>query len=320
MLGSLAKFKSLLTNSFAIGALLAAVLSLVVIMEEVALGAAAKQKTFATPEEAAAALIKAGKEKDTKPLLVILGAEAKSFLDTGDPVNDRESRERFIKSYEESNALTKSSETKVILEVGKDRWPFPIPLVKEKAGWQFDTNEGKEEIINRRVGRNELDAIQVCLAYVDAQRDYYMRNPQKNPLLQYAAKFISAKGKRDGLYFETKADEEPSPLGPLVAEARAAGYQGAGGKPVAYHGYYYKILTGQGRDAAGGAYDYLANGKMIGGFGLVAYPAQYGASGVMTFIVNHDGVVYQKDLGANTASAAQSMSKFNPDKGWAAVK
>jgi Protein of unknown function (DUF2950) len=156
----------------------------------------------------------------------------------------------------------------------------------------------------------------VCLAYVDAQREYYMRNPLNAALLQYASKFISTKGKRDGLYWETSADEPPSPWGPLVARARREGYKRATGKPVPYHGYYYKMLTGQGPDAPDGAYDYVVRGKMIGGFALVAYPAQYGSSGIMTFIVNHDGVVYQKDFGPNTAATAQSMTKFNPDKTW----
>ena len=281
---------------------------------------AVKQKTFSSPEEGVKALMEATKKNDTKAMLAILGPEAKSLIETGDQVSDRAAFERFVKSYEEANKLVKSGDTKAILEVGKDAWPFPIPLVKENAGWRFDTHEGKEEIINRRVGRNELDAIQVSLAVVDAEREYYQRDPDGDKLLQYAQKLISTKGKRDGLYWETKPGEQPSPLGLLVARARGEGYKGAGGKPVPYHGYYYKLLTGQGKDAPGGAYDYLVRGKMMGGFGVVAYPAQYGSSGIMTFIVNHDGVVYQKDLGAKTASVAQAMTKFNPDKTWTAVK
>jgi hypothetical protein len=285
-----------------------------------AFGAAVKQKTFASAEEGVKALMEAVKKNDTSAILAILGPEAMSLIESGDQVSDRAAGERFVKSYEESNKLVKSGDTKAVLEVGKDAWPFPIPLVKESAGWRFDTQEGKEEIINRRIGRNELDVIQVCLAIVDAEREYYQRDPDGDKLLQYAQKFISTKGKRDGLYWETKPDEKPSPVGPLVARARGEGYKGAGGKPVAYHGYYYKLLTGQGKDAPGGAYDYLVKGKMMGGFGVVAYPAQYGSSGIMTFIVNHDGVVYQKDLGAKTASVAQAMTKFNPDKTWTAVK
>jgi hypothetical protein len=288
---------------------------------EVVLGAAAvKQKTFSSPEEGVKALIDATKKNDRKALYEILGPEAKRLIDTGDPVSDREAGERFVKAYEESNKLLKSGDNEAILEVGKDLWPLPIPLVKEKAGWRFDTKAGIVETINRRIGRNELDVIQVCLAVVDAEREYYQRDPDGDKLLQYAQKFISTKGKRDGLYWETKPNEQPSPLGPLVAHARAEGYKGADGKPVPYHGYYYKLLTGQGKGAPGGAYDYLVRGKMMGGFGMVAYPAQYGSSGIMTFIVNHDGVVYQKDLGPKTASIAQSMTRFNPDKTWTAVK
>jgi Protein of unknown function (DUF2950) len=282
--------------------------------------AAVKQKTFSSPEEGVKAVIDAARKNDMKGILEILGADAKSIIESGDPVADNEGRERFVKSYDESNKLVKSGDSKAVLEVGKDEWPFPIPLVKENAGWRFDTQEGKEELLNRRIGRNELDVIQVSLAIVDAEREYYQRDPDGDKLLQYAQKLISTKGKRDGLYWETKPNEQPSPLGSLVAQARAEGYKGAGGKPVPYHGYYYKLLTGQGKDAPGGAYDYLVRGKMIGGFGVVAYPAQYGSSGIMTFIVNHDGVVYQKDLGTKTASIAQSMTKFNPDKTWTTVK
>jgi hypothetical protein len=282
----------------------------------VALGAAVRQKSFPTPEEGVQALIEAVQNNDITALLGILGPEAKSLADTGDPVVDRENRERFVKSYEEAHTLVQAGDTKIVLQIGKDEWPFPIPLIKDSAGWRFDTQEGKAEIRKRRIGRNELDVIQVCLAYVDAQREYYVRNPQNATLLQYASKFLSTKGKRDGLYWEAPDNEPPSPLGPLVAQARREGYKRAAGKPVPYHGYYYKMLTGQGPDAPDGAYDYVVRGKMIGGFALVAYPAQYGSSGIMTFIVNHDGVVYEKDLGPKTAATTQSMTKFNPDKTW----
>jgi hypothetical protein len=282
----------------------------------VALGAGVRQQSFPTPEEGVQALLEAAQRHDQTTLLAILGPEAKSLVSTGDPVSDRESGERFVKAYEEAHTLVQSEETRVVLQIGQDEWPFPIPLIKDSAGWRFDTQAGKAELRNRRIGRNELDVIQVCLAYVDAQREYYTRNPMNTALLQYAPKFISTKGKRDGLYWEAPANEPPSPLGPLVARARREGYKRAAGKPVPYHGYYYKMLTGQGPDAPDGAYDYVVRGKMIGGFALVAYPAQYGSSGIMTFIVNHDGVVYEKDLGPNTAATAQSMTKFNPDKTW----
>jgi hypothetical protein len=261
-------------------------------------------------------LIEAAQKNDTATLLAVLGPEAKALVDTGDPVADRESLERFVKSYEEAHTLVPSGDTKVVLQIGKDEWPFPIPLIKGSAGWRFDTPAGKAEVLNRRIGRNELDVIQVCLAYVDAQREYYMRNPMNTALLQYASKFVSTQGKRDGLYWDTSADEPPSPLGPFVAQARGEGYKRAAGKPVPYHGYYYKILTGQGPDAPDGAYDYVVRGQMIGGFALLAYPAQYGSSGIMTFMVNHDGVVYEKDLGPKTTSTAPAMTKFNPDKTW----
>jgi hypothetical protein len=218
----------------------------------VAMGAAARQKSFAAPEAGVQALIEAAQRHDTTALLAILGPEAKALVDTGDPVADRASREHFVTSYEEAHTLVKSGDTRVVLQIGHDEWPFPIPLVKGSTGWRFDTPAGKEEILNRRIGRNELDAIQVCLAYVDAQREYYLRNPLGETLLQYAPKFISSPGKRDGLYWDTPADEPPSPLGPLVAQARGEGYKGAANKPVPYHGYYYRMLTGQGPDAPGG--------------------------------------------------------------------
>jgi hypothetical protein len=282
----------------------------------VAIAAGARQKSFLSPEEAVQALLDAAKNNNTQSLLQVLGPEAQSFINTGDAVSDRASRARFVQAYEEAHALVQSGDTKAILQIGKDAWPFPIPLVKSSTSWRFDSKAGKEEILNRRIGRNELDVIQVCLAYVDAQREYYMRNPQHVALLQYASKFVSTKGKRDGLYWETTADEPPSPLGALVAQARREGYKRTASKPIPYHGYYYKMLTGQGPKAPGGAYDYVVRGQMLGGFAMVAYPAQYGSSGIMTFIVNHDGVVYQKDLGPNTTAVAQSMTKFNPDETW----
>jgi hypothetical protein len=205
-----------------------------------------------------------------------------------------------------------------ILTVGRDEWPMPIPLVRDAAGWWFDTSRGREEILNRRIGRNELSAVQVCLAYVDAQREYYVRDPDGDALLQYAQRFRSTPGKRDGLYWDVRPDEAPSPLGALVARAEAAGYptkRPSGGR-IPYWGYYYRIVKAQGSHAPGGAYDYVVRGNMIGGFALVAYPAEYGASGVMTFIVSHDGIVYQKDLGPGTAAAVRALTLFDPDPSW----
>jgi len=283
------------------------------------IAAEAKQQTFATPEEAVKALMTAAKAGDTKAMLDVLGPGSRAIVQSGDAVADRGGRERFVKSYEEANKLTRSGDAKTVLSTGKDDWPFPIPIVKDAAGWRFDAKQGREEILNRRIGRNELSVIQVAQAYVDAQREYYLRNPQNDKLLHYAQKFVSAQGKRDGLYYPTNLGERPSPLGPRVERAKAAGYEkgkDAAGQPVPYHGYHYRILRRQGPDAPGGAYDYVAQGKMIGGFALVAWPATYGNSGVMTFLVNHDGVVYEKDLGPDTAQAVQKITRFNPDGSW----
>jgi len=281
-------------------------------------GAAEKQKTFASPDEAVKAFVAAVKAHDQKAMLAVLGAGANSVIHSGDKVADRAGREKFAAAYDEANKLEMQGDAKAVLAVGKDAWPFPIPLVKAGDAWRFDAKQGAEEILNRRIGRNELAAIQALGAYVDAQREYYLLNPTKDKLLHYAQHVVSADGRRDGLYYPVRKGEPPSPLGPLFARATAAGYKAAGadGKVAPFHGYVYRVLKAQGPDAKGGAYDYVVRGKMIGGFAMVAYPATYGNSGIMTFIVNQDGVVYQKDLGPNTASAAQKITKFNPDGTW----
>jgi hypothetical protein len=282
---------------------------------------ATHQRSFATPEEAVQAFVEALKANDTQALLAVLGSGARSLIDSGDPVADRESRARLLHSYDEANSLVKSGNNKMVLQTGKDNWPFPIPLVQSTGGWHFDTNAGKEEILDRRIGANELSAIQAYLAYVDAQREYYQRDPDHDGLLHYAQKFRSTPGKRDGLYWQTKPGEEESPLGSLFARATTAGYAMKGGhNPDPYHGYYYRILTAQGAAAAGGAYSYIGHGRMFGGFALVAYPAAYDVSGVMTFIINHDGIVFQKDLGPKTAAIAKAMKTFNPDSTWTRVE
>jgi hypothetical protein len=277
-----------------------------------------KQKSFQTPEEAAKALFDAAKAGDAKELLVIFGPAGKEIISSGDEVADKAARERFVKAYETMNKLEKETDKKVTLVVGNHDWPYPVPIVKKGETWLFDTMAGKEELLNRRIGRNELNTIQTCLAIVDAQREYAMKDRDSDKLLEYAQKFRSTPGKKDGLYWEAKAGEEQSPLGDLAAKAAREGYthtkQGQGPQP--YHGYYFRILKAQGKNAPGGAYDYVVKGSMIGGFALVAYPAEYGSSGVMTFIVNHDGVVYQKDLRNETGKIASAMAKFDPDKTW----
>jgi len=280
---------------------------------------APQQKTFPTAEEAATALVAAVKANDTNALLEILGADAKPILDSGDPVADEAMRARFVSSYEEAHALVDGPEDSKILQTGKDEWPLPIPLVQTAAGWIFDTEAGEEELLNRRIGRNELAAIQTALAFVDAQREYYDLNPQGEKLPPYAQKIASTKGKKDGLYWDTADGEKPSPLGEEFASARAEGYKPGEGKPIPYHGYFFRILKAQGPNAPGGKYDYVVKGAMIGGFALVAYPAEYDVSGVMTFIVNHDGVVYEKDLGPGTKKLAQEMKAFDPDESWRRV-
>ena len=272
-------------------------------------------KRFASAEEAAQALVTAVRAGDVKALVSVLGSEGRSLVSSGDAVSDRQLREKFLLAYDAGSRLIPYG-TYSVLEVGADNWAFPIPIVKDGERWRFDVRQGREEIIARRIGHNELYTMQTCLAYVDAQREYYARDPDGDALLQYAQKFASRPGMRDGLYWPTNPGEPPSPLGLFVARARGEGYRKRSANPVAYWGYNYRILTAQGKDAPGGAYDYLAHGKMIGGFALVAYPAQYGASGVMTFIVNQDGVVYQKNLGPNSAGTARAMKSFNPDSTW----
>jgi len=277
-----------------------------------------KQKSFQSPEEAAKALFDALKAGDTKEMLAIFGQAGKEVISSGDEVADKAARERFVKSYEAMNKLEKETDKKVTLVVGNHDWPFPVPIVKKGETWVFDTMAGKEELLNRRIGRNELNTIQTCLAVVDAQREYAMKDRDSDKVLEYAQKFRSTKGKKDGLYWEAKEGEKQSPLGDLAAQAVKEGYTPGkpGQGPQPYHGYYFKILKAQGKNAPGGAYDYVVNGKMIGGFALVAYPAEYGASGIMTFIVNHDGVVFEKDLGKETGKIASAISKYDPDKTW----
>ena len=283
--------------------------------------APAAQKTFASPEDAVKALVDAARNSDITELLALLGPAGKDLLFSGDPIADRELLLRFVQEYDTAHRLTTESDRKVMLHAGSDDWVMPIPIVKQGDVWRFDTQAGRQEVLNRRIGRNELAAIQVCRAMVDAQLEYATRDRMGDGVLQYAQRFASTPGKHDGLYWETKEGEEPSPLGPLAARAVKEGYgrKGASGKPAPYHGYFYRILKSQGKDAPGGAYDYLANGRMIGGFAILAYPAKFGNSGVMTFVVNQDGQVYQKDLGTRTEEIAQTLRQYNPDSTWKKV-
>lgn len=301
--------------------LLSYTLALLVVgmFEGTALAAQAKQKTFETPEAAAGALVQALRDNNEKELLALLGPGSETLVSSGDEVADREQSAQFVRLYDEKNILEKAGENKMILHVGNNDWPFPIPIVMTGKDWRFDTKLGKEEILSRRIGRNELNTIQTCLAVVDAEREYATRDREGNGLLEYAQKFHSDKGKKNGLYWEVKPGEKPSPLGPLFAKAQGEGYKKKE-KAAPYNGYFFRILTAQGKNAHGGAYSYLVKGKMIGGFALVAYPASYGVSGVKTFIVNHEGIVYEKDLGPDTAKRAKYMKDFNPDKSWEKVE
>ncbi len=298
----------------------AAFLTAMILLPELSLAAVAQQKSFSSAENAVKALIAAAKNNDNKEMMAIFGPGARELIFSGDEVADKQRRARFLKAYDDKNRLVQQG-SDMVLVIGNEDWPFPIPVMKKGDSWVFDIDRGKEEILNRRIGENELFTIQACLAIVDAEREYAIKDRNRDGLLEYAQKFISDPGKKNGLYWEAKQGEPQSPLGPIMTRAKSAGYQGKpSATPVPYYGYYYRVLTAQGKDASGGAYSYLWRGKMIGGFALVAYPAEYGNSGVMSFIVNHDGKVFQKDLGKNTAAVAKGMSLYNPDKTWTEVK
>jgi len=279
---------------------------------------AAAQQAFKSPDDAAAALASAARAGDMKAFLTVLGPDGDDIVSSGDEVADAATREKFVAAYDAKHQIAMEGDNKAVIVVGPEDFPIPIPLVRKDGMWRFDTAAGREEILARRIGKNELDAIQACLAYVDAQNEYAGKDRTGAGMNTYAQRIVSQPGKKDGLYWPTSQGEEPSPLGELAAQATAQGYRvGEGRTP--FHGYYFKILTRQGAAAAGGELDYVVRGKMIGGFALVAYPAEYGNSGVMTFVVNHAGDVFQKDLGRNTAKLAERMSSFNPDQTWQKV-
>ncbi|MGI9413960.1 MAG: DUF2950 domain-containing protein [Hyphomicrobiales bacterium] len=316
---------------------------------QTALGADAK--VFASPEQAAAALVAAVKKEDRDGVLAVIGPDSEGWILSGDPVQDKEDVKRFITAYEKKNGIEKEGDEKAVLVVGDDKFPFPFPIVKTAKGWAFDAEQGKEELLNRRVGRNELNTIQVLLAVADAQFEYASVDRDDNGVLEYAAKLASSEGERDGLYWPTEDGEPLSPLGPLVAEAIEEGYgddedaeeeaseadDGAAGEASSetasaeenagedeewsddtepYHGYRFRLLPRQGANAPGGAHEYMVGNQVIGGFAILAYPATYGNSGVMTFMLSHEGTVYDADLGPETAELAEAIESFDPGEGW----
>jgi len=270
------------------------------------------QKTFSSPEDASSALVTATQSNDEKAMIDILGPDGKQIVSSGDAAEDAESRANFVRRYEQMHRLVKEPDATTVLYIGAENWPTPIPLVKQGNSWYFDTEAGKKEILYRRVGRNELSAISVCQELVAAQKEFY--TAQHN---EYANEISSNEGQHNGLYRKAAEGEPQSPVGPLVASAFAEGYaKSQDGSPTPYRGYFYRVLTRQGKNAPGGAKSYLLDGKMMDGFAFVAYPAEYRSSGVMTFIVNQDGIVYQKDLGKKTEVLAKTLKEYNPNSSW----
>ncbi len=271
------------------------------------------QKTFSSAEEASNALVTAAQNNDEKAMLEILGPEGKQIVSSGDDAEDTQNRANFAQRYQEMHRLVKEPDGTTTLYIGAENWPTPIPLVSNGKSWYFDTEAGKKEILFRRVGRNEMSAIRVCLELVAAEKEYHSSQHDV-----YAQKVFSDEGQHNGLYWKAADGESPSPIGPLVAQAVVEGYAAKSeeGSRTPYRGYYFRVLTRQGKNGPGGAKSYVVDGKMTAGFALVAFPAEYRLSGVMTFIVGEDGVVYQKDLGKKTAVVAKAMNEYNPSSGW----
>jgi len=276
-------------------------------------------KSFASPDEAVTALIDALKRNNDQQLIAILGPEGKKLIYSGDEVADQADRACFIRKFEEKHRLDQKNPTTIILYVGEEDWPLPIPMLKTSSGWYFDTAQGKEEILNRRIGKNELNVIKVMEAYIDAQREYVRKDWNANGVMEFAQRLVSTEGKKDGLYWPVKQGDKPSPFGPLIAQAVNEGYKKEDKALNPYHGYYYKILHGQGKNTTGGEYSYVEKNKMVLGFGLVAYPAEYGNSGIMTFIVNQQDAIYEKDFGQDTVKTVNAMEKYDPDQTWKKV-
>jgi hypothetical protein len=311
------QMKKIAITSFCI-LIFTALLVLAALPGSSALQAAEGQKSFTTPDEAARALLDACRSNDDKALLDMLGPKSKPIIQSADKAEDEVVRKKFFTLSEERFSLEKTGVDRFTMVIGGRAWPFPIPIVKDGQGWRFDTAAGIEEILNRRIGRNELNAIAVCRAYVDAQREYAAGDRTGTKILQYAQRFTSTPGKKDGLYWPARPDQEQSPFGPLISET--SDYHASRKQGDPYYGYYFKILTRQGANVPGGAFNYIINGHMLAGFALVAWPASYGSSGVTTFVVNQWGYVYEKDLGANTSAIAGSMNEYNPDSSWSLVK
>jgi hypothetical protein len=308
-------------NSFYLLPLLAMLFILTAGHPALAAPAIKAQKSFATAEEAVSALAAAVKSNKTKEIIAILGPGSEKIISSGDPVADKTALERFYSLYDEKHLLEGAAGNRKTLVLGNDDFPFAVPLVKKGDRWRFDAKAGKEEIINRRIGHNELEVINVMHAYADAQREYASRDRDSDAVLEFAQKFRSTPGKKDGLYWEAKDGVEMSPFGSLIAKADSEGYaKSKGGDHEPYQGYLFKMLKAQGANAEGGAFDYVVNGEMILGFALLAYPAKYGTSGIMTFVVNQNGIVYQKDLGKKTGTTAEAMKRYNPDKSWKKVE
>ena len=274
-------------------------------------------RVFRSPGSAAAALVEAARTDDLKEMTAILGSDAKEIISSGDPVADNNAREEFTRRYDQMHRLAYDDQGRVILYIGSENWPLPIPIVKRGDGWAFDSAAGEEEMLYQRVGKNELFTIDVLEELADAQDEYASREHDASGVAQYAQTIFSSPGKKNGLYWPAKEGEPESPIGPLIADATAQGYQrDPSGRPAPFHGYYYKVLTGQGADAPGGASDYVVDGKMTRGFAFLAYPADYRASGVMTFMIDKAGVVVEKDLGPDTEKLAPAITTFNPDSSW----
>jgi hypothetical protein len=322
MSGMIKKQEIFISRLWVSAMLLACVCSLVSCSKQQSAPAekAAAQKTFASPADAGAAFVEAAKSGDQGALVAMFGPDAKDVLFSGDPVKDKDTLQDFVAAYSQMNRWREIKSGGEMLYTGADNFPFPIPLDRNPSGqWVFDTAAGKDEILARRIGKGELTAIAACGAIADAQQLYFGQTHDGDKMKQYAQKFVSDEGKQNGLYWHVPEGQTPSPLGQLGDFAIAAGYTNAGDKPQPFNGYYFRILTKQGEKAQGGAKDYIVDGTMTGGFAILAYPAEYRNSGIMTFIVSKDGIIYQKDLGDKTTEVAVATAEYNPGDGWDAV-